>query len=212
MPLATQYDVDGLSATAFDLAEIQPDVTQSDNPSTAMPSNSMPSNSMPSNSMMGKLYVSSYPGFSKVDGATEDRKIAHLAFLFDQGIHLVISLTPQDEREKLGAADMPARIQSAGIDWMEVPVVNYGTPDQDQMHAFMTMIDQASARLAHGQKVLVHCRGGTGRAGKVAAIILMGGGMSADLAISTLRDHRAGCVQTQEQEDFVRAYDGHLIR
>ena len=185
MSIARQHDNDGLSATAFDLAAINP-------------------------KMAGTLYVSSCPGFSKVDGATESRKAAHLAFLFDQGIHLVVSLTPDDERESLGVADMPARIQHAGIDWIEAPVVNFGTPEKDQMDAFTAMINAASARLGLGGNVLVHCRGGTGRAGKVAAIILMRGGMDADTAITTLRDHRQGCVQTQDQEDFVRAYDGHL--
>ncbi len=185
MPISIQHTVDGLDATQFDLASIN-------------------------DGMSGQLYVSSCPGFSKVDGATEDRKSAHLAFLFDQGINLVISLTPEDERENLGVADMPQRMQQAGIDWREVPVVNFGTPEQDQMQQFMDMINDAATRLASGQKILVHCRGGTGRAGKVAAIILMGGGMLADTAITTLRDHRAGCVQTAEQEDFVRAYDGHL--
>ena len=185
MPIATLHETDGLSATAFDLQSINDNMT-------------------------GTLYVSSCPGFSKTDGANEERKAAHLAFLFDQGIHLVISLTPEDERSTLGVADMPERIKTAGIDWIEAPVVNFGTPDQDQMAQFKTMITAASSRLQSGQKVLIHCRGGTGRAGKAAAIILMGGGMSADLAISTLRDHRAGCVQTPEQEDFVRAYDGNL--
>ena len=185
MSIATQHNIDGLSATAFDLNAI-------------------------STTMSGTLYVSSCPGFSKVDGANEDRKAAHLAFLFDQGIHLVISLTPEDERANLGVADMPDRIKGAGINWIEAPVANFGTPDHTQMDAFMAMITAASSRLKDGQKILIHCRGGTGRAGKAAAIILMGGGMSADLAISTLRDHRAGCVQTPEQEDFVRAYDGNL--
>ena len=183
--MVTQHDRDGLSATSFDLSAL-------------------------TGQMNGTLIVSSCPGFSKVDGANEDRKAEHLAFLFDQGINLVISLTPEDERSALGVADMPERIQTAGMDWIEAPVVNFGTPDEDGMQPFQAMIDEASSRLQSGQKVLIHCRGGTGRAGKAAAIILMRGGMPADLAISTLRDHRAGCVQTPEQEEFVRAYDGNL--
>ena len=106
MCVATQYDIDGLSVTAFDLAVVK-------------------------SGMAGTLYVSSCPGFSKTDGASEDRKASHLAFLFDRGIHLVISLTPGDERETLDVADMPARIQTAGIDWMDVPIVNFGTPEQE---------------------------------------------------------------------------------
>jgi len=183
--MVTQHDRDGLSATSFDLSAF-------------------------TDQMDGTLYISSCPGFSKVDGANEERKAEHLAFLFDQGINLVISLTPEDERSTLGVADMPHRIQTAGMDWIEAPVVNFGTPDEDGMQPFKAMITEASSRLQSGQKVLIHCRGGTGRAGKAAAIILMRGGMPADLAISTLREHRAGCVQTPEQEEFVRAYDGNL--
>ena len=55
MPIATLHETDGLSATAFDLQSI-------------------------SDNMKGTLYVSSCPGFSKTDGANEERKAAHLAF------------------------------------------------------------------------------------------------------------------------------------
>jgi protein-tyrosine phosphatase len=185
MAIATQHDVDGLTATAFDLNAID-------------------------GRMDGYLYLSSCPGYSEVDGAGEDRKAAHLAFLFDEGIHQVVTLTPEDERRKLGVADMPQRIIGAGCDWLEVPVVNFGTPEKGEMRRFTDMIDDASQRLKAGQKVLVHCRGGIGRAGKVGALLMMRGGMEADLAISTLRKHRPGCVQTAKQEDFVRAYDGNL--
>jgi protein-tyrosine phosphatase len=185
MAISTHHDIDGLSATAFDLKEVD-------------------------GRMDGILYLSSCPGFSAVDGASESRKAAHLAFLFDQGIRQVITLTPADEREKLGVADMPERIAQAGINWLEVPVVNFGTPEEDQMQRFTRMINDTSSRLESGQKVLVHCRGGTGRAGKVAAILLMRCGMSADAAITTLREHREGCIETPKQEDFVRAYDGNI--
>jgi protein-tyrosine phosphatase len=185
MAISTHHDIDGLSATGFDLKEVD-------------------------SRMNGILYLSSCPGFSPVDGATESRKAAHLAFLFDQGIRQVITLTPEDERDKLGVADMPGRIAGAGIDWVEVPVVDFGTPDTGEMQRFISMIDDASSRLREGQKVLVHCRGGVGRAGKVAAILMMRGGMTADTAIATLRAHRMGCIETQRQEEFVRAYDGNL--
>lgn len=173
--------IDGLSATEVVLSTVQ-------------------------DGLNGTLYVSSCPGFAKDDDPNEARKQAHLDFLSHQGIELVVALTPDDELERLGLADMPGRIQAAGIDWINAPVVDRSTPDTDQLSLYIAAMDRAASVLEADGKVLVHCRGGTGRAGKTAAIMLMRYGMDGDEAITLMRSRRKGCVETPEQEDFVRAY------
>ncbi|MFC6590652.1 dual specificity protein phosphatase family protein [Deinococcus lacus] len=72
--------------------------------------------------------------------------------------------------------------------------------------AFEALLSQLEAALQEGRGVLVHCRGGLGRAGVVAACLLIRGGLEASEAVSLVRQTRPGAIETAEQEAFVRAY------
>jgi ADP-ribosyl-[dinitrogen reductase] hydrolase len=54
--------------------------------------------------------------------------------------------------------------------------------------------------------VLVHCRGGLGRAGTIAARLLVELGMEPTKAIASVRGVRPGAIETSEQERFVLGF------
>jgi len=56
-----------------------------------------------------------------------------------------------------------------------------------------------------GERVLVHCRGGVGRAGTVAALMLVECGESPAIAIQRVRAARPGAIETAGQERWVMA-------
>ena len=56
---------------------------------------------------------------------------------------------------------------------------------------------------AAGCDVLVHCRGGLGRAGTIAARLLVELGMEPETAIASVRAVRPGAIETSDQEKFV---------
>ena len=57
--------------------------------------------------------------------------------------------------------------------------------------------------LRSGRDVLVHCRGGLGRAGTIAARLLIELGMEPATAIRQVRAVRPGAIETLEQEKYV---------
>lgn len=61
-------------------------------------------------------------------------------------------------------------------------------------------------KLLCSQKILIHCKGGFGRTGTVAALMLMDYGFNAEDAIARCRRARKFAVETAEQEYFVRNY------
>ena len=59
--------------------------------------------------------------------------------------------------------------------------------------------------LACGGRVLVHCKGGLGRAGTVSARLLVEGDRAPGDAIQAVRAVRPGAIETRPQEVWVRA-------
>lgn len=64
--------------------------------------------------------------------------------------------------------------------------------------------DEIGCLLKTGGKVLIHCRGGLGRTGMIAAGLLTEFGLSPEQAINEVRRVREGSIETWEQEQYVR--------
>ena len=68
-----------------------------------------------------------------------------------------------------------------------------------------TNVPEVKKRLDAGENILVHCRGGLGRAGMIAARLLVEtGGVEPEVAIERVRAVRPGAIETGAQERWVR--------
>ncbi len=61
------------------------------------------------------------------------------------------------------------------------------------------------AALDRGEAILLHCAGGKGRSGMVAARLLAERGVAGESAIAAVRTARPGAIETVEQEWWVAA-------
>ncbi|KAI0701247.1 ATP dependent DNA ligase [Cerioporus squamosus] len=94
-----------------------------------------------------------------------------------------------------------------------LPIPNYRPPTIEHMDLILRMLDDD-----RNTPMLIHCGGGKGRAGTVAACYLVAYGfakpdsrrtepaMSAKEAIAALRAMRPGSIETEQQEEFVAKY------
>ena len=82
------------------------------------------------------------------------------------------------------------------MSWFHLPIPDVSVPDADFERAWKSAGDELRSMLKKGDDVVVHCRCGLGRAGTVAARLLVEFGMEPKKAIATVRAARPGAIET----------------
>lgn len=129
-----------------------------------------------------------------------------LAALRHWGAELVVSLMERHEFDLLRVPDLPEKIIAHGMDWGHLPIVDQGVPGSTFRIAWPRVLTDVLRRLRSGSSVILHCRGGLGRTGLVAALLLIESGVKPVAAIEQVRRVRPGAIETDAQERFVQRY------
>lgn len=91
------------------------------------------------------------------------------------------------------------------MDWLHLPIADVSVPGEDFERAWQVHGPGLRARLRDGFDTLVHCKGGLGRAGTIAARLLVELSAHPEVAIEQVRNVRTGAIETRTQEDYVRS-------
>jgi hypothetical protein len=116
----------------------------------------------------------------------------------------VLTLIEDHEFALLGVALLGPQLLAMGISWHHLPIVDMQPPDARFEAAWRQLGPVLRSCLGAGGRLLVHCRGGLGRAGTVAARLLVEQGLPAAEAIARVRLARPGAIETGAQV-------GHLL-
>lgn len=119
------------------------------------------------------------------------------------GASAVVTLVEDHEFGLLGVDGLGAGVAARHMDWLHLPIADVSVPDARFEAAWAVAGEGLRARLRDGFDVVVHCRGGLGRAGTVAARLLVELGTAAHEAVAAVRQVREGAVETREQEQHV---------
>jgi ADP-ribosyl-[dinitrogen reductase] hydrolase len=118
------------------------------------------------------------------------------------GADLWLCLMEPNEMQQAGVAALPA--SAAGVArYLNLPIRDLNAPGKRFESAWNTVGPLVHETLKAGGKVLIHCRGGVGRAGTVAARILVESGKEPALAINAVRAVRKGAIETRHQVSYV---------
>ncbi len=121
---------------------------------------------------------------------------------------VLVSVMEEHEYRSYEIPDLYERDEVEGIEILRFPIEDMNIPREAEAEEYQTLIGDIVKLLGDGKTVVVHCRGGLGHTGTVAACVLVAlGRHSAKEAISVVRAARKGTVQTTEQEDFVRRFE-----
>lgn len=149
------------------------------------------------------------PGIS---GVVWNRDLGRdLTVLERVGVDVLAPLIPEAEMRMLGVPDLLEEIRYHHMGVEHFPFPDAGVPDD--MGTFAAFVERLVALLTEGERVATHCRGGLGRAGLVAACVLLRleRFQNATEAIADVRRKRSPrAVETRAQERFIDEYARHL--
>ncbi|AWB66925.1 phosphatase [Saccharobesus litoralis] len=123
----------------------------------------------------------------------------------EQGIKGLVSLTPKPEMAKLGVADMPQICSELGIAWFYAPIDDHQAPSNEFDIEWPSQKDQVHAILDKQQGVALHCMGGQGRTGTIAAQLLIERGRDYEQARAEVKAVKPGALTIEKQTDYLKA-------
>lgn len=131
---------------------------------------------------------------------------ADIKAIVQWGASDLVSLIEPHEFRELMIQSLSDQARAAGLHWYGLPIVDGCAPDDHFLEAWATLGPSLARGLIKGRRVVVHCKGGLGRAGTVACMLLIGSGtvQTAEAAISLVRSVRPGAIETLEQERFLQ--------
>ncbi len=168
-----------------------------------------------SHGLPGRLGLTSAPGVwhPGLDPASDLLVRDDLLHLRDHhGARVLVTLLEEFEMKKLGISRLLPTARRLRLRSLWFPVPDVTAPED--VDGTVRLVDAIVGALSAGETVVVHCRGGLGRSGTIAACCLVACGRGAGEAIAIVRAARPGAVEVPDQERFVErfALRRHVVR
>lgn len=156
----------------------------------------------------GKIGLTFCPGKKQPHAATGgwDRDLSlDLDAVEAWGAVAVVTLIEAHELKALKVADLGAQVSKRGMTWLHLPITDVSVPAAAFEEEWAEVGEGLRARVRDGFNVMVHCKGGLGRAGLVASRLLIELGMAPLDAVTAVRQARPGAIETNAQLSYVMA-------
>ena len=162
---------------------------------------------------MGKIGITFCPGKRQPDAMTGSwaRDLdTDLDAISSWGAVAVVTLIERAEMRLLNVANIGDKVAARHMVWHHLPIRDVTMPGPEFEASWREVGERLRHQLRSGFNVLVHCKGGLGRAGTIAARLLTELGWKPDRAIAEVRRVRPGAIETAAQERHVcnvKAFD-----
>jgi protein-tyrosine phosphatase len=115
---------------------------------------------------------------------------AAMAALAASGVEVLVSALRADEAELLELTGEPAAAAAAGLEFVNLPILDGGVPEPAAMPAVRRLVDRLADELRAGRFVVTHCRAGIGRCSMLAGATLVRLGVTPAQAWRMVREAR----------------------
>ena len=150
------------------------------------------------------LVLTAFPGRNADNKFLLENMLATFDYLEKQNCSHLLSLVEDSEFDQYCLKELlENESRKRFITWHHLPIADMDVPKKEVLEQFSLLRDDLFKTIKSGNSVAIHCKGGLGRSGTIAAIILVDLGFSVKSAIDNVRKFRPGAIETIEQESFV---------
>ncbi|MGL5226300.1 MAG: tyrosine-protein phosphatase [Aeromonas sp.] len=144
--------------------------------------------------------------FTPCPGTKEASLKDAIKILQQAGADGVVTMMPDAELCEFHATSLPAECEALGLAWVQLPVEDDCAPEAPFATAFANHKADLLARLAAGQTLAIHCRGGSGRTGLMAAILLLEAGYAPTQVKSLVQGLRPKALTLTPHVNYLNTY------
>ena len=119
------------------------------------------------------------------------------------GAEAVITLMPNDEMVRNKVAALPDACRSTQLQWFHFPIEDDASPGEAFRQAWEAGKGRVFEILDQSGTVAIHCKGGSGRTGLMAAITLCERGMQHDQILDQVTSLRPNALKLAVHKDYL---------
>lgn len=123
------------------------------------------------------------------------------------GAKAVITLMPSEELARNDASELAKLCAERDLEWFHLPVADEQVPLSDFDASWQTASPRIRQLLDDGDSIAIHCKGGSGRTGLIAARILIDRGMPRPQAIEKVQALRPKAIQHPAHQRWLSRFD-----
>ncbi|REG77584.1 cyclin-dependent kinase inhibitor 3 family protein [Marinomonas pollencensis] len=138
---------------------------------------------------------------------TKDASLSDsIAELKKQGVMAIVTALSLEEMQDRGVASLPEEVEQAGLKWFHLPIEDDCAPGADFIAKWQQASPELHQTIKKGQKIALHCMGGSGRTGLLAAHLLLEREWPLEQIISEVQALRPGAFTKQVQVQYIQQF------
>ncbi|AYC32868.1 protein phosphatase [Pseudomonas cavernae] len=145
--------------------------------------------------------------FTPCPGTKETSVAKALDTLKEAGASALLTLMPTEELSQNEVENLPEQCQQRGIEWFHLPVADEQAPGEAFQAAWEANRERIKQLLSDGKNIAIHCKGGSGRTGLIAAQLLIENGVLFREAVSAVQALRPRAIQHPVHIDYISQFD-----
>ena len=145
--------------------------------------------------------------FTPCPGTRDTTLEEALQALQQAGASGVITLMPHGELAANGAEQIARQCQALDLAWYHLPVADEQVPQEDFVRSWKASRQAIVDQLRGGHSLAIHCKGGSGRTGLIAARILIEAGIARSEAIALVQALRPKAIQHPAHVNWISQFD-----
>ena len=148
----------------------------------------------------GCLIFTPCPGTKGIDLETS------VSELHQAGADAIITMMTDEELAKFEVASLPDVVRKSGMIWFHLPVEDDAAPAEAFEQAWQAHKPEVLALIEQGKCVAIHCRGGSGRTGFMAAVVMRELGMGEAHATHLVKGLRPNSLKLPAHIEYLAAH------